>query len=218
VIDIGAWETRGYYANRLGDGSATDSERVTRDTWVVRDISDSEPWPFAAKMFDYVICSHTLEDIRDPVRVCREIVRVGRAGYVETPGAAAEVTRGVESPLWCGWHHHRWLVAEQSDGLAFLFKPHHIHNPFWPAVPAPSLLRPAAAADLSFRWTDAFAAEEDIRVDFDDLDGHLRRIARGAERRPSPRTVTRRVEEVGWTAYRRMRSAAGSTARRVAKR
>jgi hypothetical protein len=93
VIDIGTWETRGYYAGQLGAENTTDSQRVTRETWVVRDISDPEPWPFDAKMFDYVICSHTLEDIRDPVRVCREIARVGKAGYIETPGGAIEVTR-----------------------------------------------------------------------------------------------------------------------------
>jgi SAM-dependent methyltransferase len=218
VIDIGTWETRGYYAGRLGAANATDSQRVTRETWVMRDISDPEPWPFDAKMFDYVICSHTLEDIRDPVRVCREIARVGNAGYIETPGAAIEVTRGVESPLWCGWHHHRWLVSKQGDGLAFLFKPHHVHSPFWPAVPSPRLLRPEAAAHLSFRWNDAFPAAEDVRVDFGNLDGHLRGLARAAERRPSPRTTARHLEEVAWATYRRVRSAAGLTARRVAKR
>ena len=218
VIDIGSWETRGYYQTRLGDDQAVDSRRVTRDTWVVRDISDPEPWPFDDKMFDYVICSHTLEDIRDPVRVCREIARVGKAGYIETPGGAIEVTRGVESPLWCGWHHHRWLVLEEGDGLAFLFKPHHIHSSFWPAVPSPKLLRPTAAAHLSFRWSDVFAAEEDVRVDFTNLDGRLRTLARSAERRPSPRTKARRVEEAAWSTYRRARSFAASAARRAAKR
>lgn len=218
VIDIGSWETRGYYSTHLGDSGSTDGERVTPNTWVVRDISDPEAWPFDAKMFDYVICSHTLEDIRDPVGVCREIVRVGKAGYIETPGAAIEVTRGIESPLWCGWHHHRWLVQEESGGLAFLFKPHHIHSPFWPAVPSPRLLRPAAAAHLSFRWAAAFSAAEQVRVDFDDLDGQLQAIARSAERRQSPRTTTRRAREVTWTAYRRARALAVSAALRTTKR
>jgi hypothetical protein len=217
VIDIGSWETRGYYNARLGDGSSTDSERVTKDTWIGRDISDREPWPFADGMFDYVICSHTLEDIRDPVGVCSEIARVGKAGYIETPGAAIEVTRGIESPLWCGWHHHRWLVSERNGGLAFLFKPHHIHSPFWPAVPSPRLLRPEAATHLSFRWTGSLLAGEDVRVDFDDLDAHLQALARSSERRRSPRTTVRGVTKAWWTTYRRARSFAASARHRSAK-
>jgi SAM-dependent methyltransferase len=218
VIDIGSWETRGYYHTQLGGDRPAGGERVRRDTWIARDICDPEPWPFEDKMFDYVICSHTLEDIRDPVGVCREIIRVGKAGYIETPGAAVEVTRGVESPLWCGWYHHRWLVLEEADGLAFLFKPHHIHSPFWPAVPSPRLLRPSAAAHLSFRWLHAFGAEEEVRVDRNDLDARLTSLARASERRPSPRTTARRFEEAAWSAYRRARSFAVAAARRGARR
>jgi SAM-dependent methyltransferase len=209
VIDIGPWETRGYYHTHLGDKPVS-TARVTGDTWIVRDISDSAPWPFEDQMFDYVICSHTLEDVRDPVHACREIARVGRAGYVETPGAAIELTRGVESPLWCGWHHHRWLVSRDANQLNFLFKPHHIHSPFWPAVPSPKLLKASAAEHMSFRWEGTFGACEDIRVDFTDLDSRLQSIARASERRASPRTSARRVEETVWNAYRRVRASVGT--------
>jgi len=196
VIDIGSFATRGYYATSLGD-VAIGSERVTHASWVVQDISDPEPWPFDDGMFDYVICSHTLEDIRDPIRVCREIVRVGRAGYIETPGAATEVTRGIESPLWCGWHHHRWLVSKEAGGLSFLFKPHHIHSPFWP---------------------DTFNARENVLVDLDDLDGHLQALARSAELHPSRRTRAREVKGAVWSRYYRLRSVAASAARRASGR
>gem|GEM_PF-6800036 len=33
-------------------------------------------------MFDFVVCSHTLEDVRNPGRGCEEILRVGKAGYL----------------------------------------------------------------------------------------------------------------------------------------
>jgi ubiquinone/menaquinone biosynthesis C-methylase UbiE len=46
-------------------------EGFTRDTWVQRDICDHEPWPFEDRQFDFVVCSHTLEDVRDPVWVCK---------------------------------------------------------------------------------------------------------------------------------------------------
>jgi SAM-dependent methyltransferase len=41
--------------------------------------------PFEAGAFDYVICSHVLEHVTDPVAFCTEVFRVGRAGYFEYP-------------------------------------------------------------------------------------------------------------------------------------
>jgi hypothetical protein len=218
VIDIGPWETRGYYHTHLGGGTPVKDSRATQETWVVRDISDSRPWPFGDNQFDYVICSHTLEDVRDPIHVCREIARVGKAGYIETPGPATELTRGIESPLWCGWHHHRWLVLPNHNHLSFLFKPHHIHSPFWPAVPTPKLLRSSAAAHMSLRWSGSFSADEEVRIDFADLNSRLREIVDSSIRRRSARTAVRRAEEFVWSNYRRARATVGGLARASLKR
>ena len=46
---------------------------------------NAEPLPFPDGSFDFIYCRHTLEDIYDPMWVCREMGRVGRAGYIETP-------------------------------------------------------------------------------------------------------------------------------------
>ena len=62
------------------------------------------------------ICSHTLEDLRDPLWVCAELVRVAKAGYVEVPSRAAEQSRGWEHPRIAGLSHHRWLI--EIDGPA----------------------------------------------------------------------------------------------------
>jgi len=43
------------------------------------------------KEVDFVSCSHVLEDLRDPIRVCEEIVRVGKRGYIEVPSKTAEL-------------------------------------------------------------------------------------------------------------------------------
>ena len=48
-------------------------------------------WPFPDKTFDFVVCSHLLEDVRDPITVCRELCRVGKAGYIETPSRIREI-------------------------------------------------------------------------------------------------------------------------------
>ncbi len=143
VIDIGPWETRNGFAPR-----GARPERVTKERWVQQDICSPEPWPFDDDTFDFAICGQTLEDVRDPLTACAEMSRVGKAGYVESPHAAIELTRGVESPLWCGWGHHWWLVLREGPGLVFMMKPHHIHSRFWPAIASPRLLTPEAVEPI----------------------------------------------------------------------
>jgi len=118
VLDLMAWETRGLYG-------ATDPalERFSAQTWVQRDICSREPWPFADGAFDFAVCSHTLEDVRDPVWVCSELSRVARAGYVEVPSRLVEQSFGVQGD-WVGWGHHHWLIDVVDGALEFVFKPH----------------------------------------------------------------------------------------------
>src|SRR5258708_18990361 len=66
VIDLLAYEERGLY----GPEPDPPAERFTPATWVQRDICAREPWPFADGQFDFSVCSHTLEDVRDPVFAC----------------------------------------------------------------------------------------------------------------------------------------------------
>ncbi len=123
VIDLMAYDDRGLY----GDDIDPSSERFDGNTWVQRDICDKQPWPFADKQFDYVTCSHVLEDIRDPIWVCSELIRVAKAGYIEVPSRLEEQSYGFQGP-WAGWGHHRWLIDLEGDELIFVFKHHVLHN------------------------------------------------------------------------------------------
>jgi hypothetical protein len=97
-----------------------ESEWFTRNTWMQRDICAREPSPFRDRSFDFVICSHTLEDVRDPLGVCSELVRVGKAGHIEVPSRADESTWGVERPHQAGLAHHRWLIDIRENEVVFL--------------------------------------------------------------------------------------------------
>ena len=121
VLDLQPYETRGLYGQD-GDRSR---ERFTADTWVVRDICAREPWPFADDQFDFAVCAHTLEDVRDPVWVASELSRVAQAGYVEMPAAIEELTLGVQGP-WVGWGHHHWLCFVEDGGVTVVIKSHHL--------------------------------------------------------------------------------------------
>jgi hypothetical protein len=72
---------RGWYAPPQGGGR----EWFGRGTWIQRDICDREPFLFKDKEIDFVVCSQTLEDVRDPLWVCSEMIRVAKAGYIEVP-------------------------------------------------------------------------------------------------------------------------------------
>ena len=83
-----------------------------------------EGLPFADKAFDFVYCRHVLEDLYNPFLMCREMSRVAKAGYIETPSPLSELCRGIDggSPPWRGYHHHRFLVWNCRGVLIFLTK------------------------------------------------------------------------------------------------
>ncbi|MDA0737398.1 MAG: methyltransferase domain-containing protein [Nitrospirae bacterium] len=87
-----------------------------------------DKWPFEDKKFDFVFCSHTLEDVRDPIWVCQELMRVGKAGYIETPSRIIESMLGVERLRYCGYSHHHWLCELTDGGIEFMFKHAPLHS------------------------------------------------------------------------------------------
>lgn len=169
VLDILPHESRGLYGY---DDAERAAERFTRDTWVQRDVCASEPWPFADGMFDFAVCAHTLEDVRDPLRVCEELVRVARAGYVEVPAPVEELTFGIHGP-WVGWTHHRWITERDGDGLVFTAKPH--------LLPAPGRHLPAGTCDrlapeqrvLQLWWHEELPVRERVIGSAEELDTWL---------------------------------------------
>jgi len=170
VIDLMPYDTRGLYGEFDGR-----PERFSADTWVQRDICDHEPWPFADDQFDFAVCSHTLEDVRDPIRVCEELVRVAKAGYVEVPSRLEE-----QSPLgWhpgVGWTHHRWLidVDPAAPRIDFVFK----HGVVYTSADAQ--FPPGFHDSLTdeervscFWWEGLFAFGERVMMSAEELDPYL---------------------------------------------
>jgi hypothetical protein len=83
-----------------------------RARWVVRDVCDREPWPFADGRFAFAVCT-SLATVRDPVGVCAELSRVAVAGYVEVPTIEQELAGGGA----------RWLCDVVDAELVFVHKP-----------------------------------------------------------------------------------------------
>jgi hypothetical protein len=119
VLDAQAYEKR--TPGQLGHLG----ERFTRENWFVGDVCSRAAWSrFPDKSFDFVLCSHLLEDVRDPVFVCEQLVRVGRAGYIECPSRFRECARAHGSDVHAGYNHHRWIVDAEDDRIVFTAKLH----------------------------------------------------------------------------------------------
>jgi hypothetical protein len=196
VIDLLPHDTRGLYGE-----PDPEAERFSAETWVVRDICDRKPWPFEDDQFDFAICSHTLEDVRDPIWVCSELSRVARAGYVETPSRLEEQSLGVAGPF-VGWSHHHWLVDPVAGGLEFTFKPHALHaEPAHHFSAAEGAELTAEERVVAHFWRDELEASERIHFDEAKLhadlaavvaDNRERLSARARARTPAPPRSARR--------------------------
>jgi hypothetical protein len=202
VVDQMPYETRGLYGR---DGELP--ERFDAGTWVQRDICDREPFPFAGDRFDFVICSHTLEDIRDPIWVCAEINRIGKAGYIEVPSRLEEQTYGVHGP-WVGWSHHRWLVDVTPGRIEFSFKPHLLARAgdHFPAGFNRQLTDEERVEQLW--WTDGFEfAEHEFIGDAKDLDDYLAGFVRANGRgwQPPAPPVSERLRRFAQQTVTRVR-------------
>lgn len=169
VIDLMAYEERGLY----GSPADPQKERFSAATWIRRDICAREPWPVADKQFDFVVCSHTLEDVRDPIWVCDELTRVAKAGYIEVPSRLEEQTYGFQGP-WVGWGHHRWLIDVEDDQITFVLKHHVVHGRGTDHFPAEfrDSLTPERLVHCLW-WTGSFRYRERIFTDGPSLDAYL---------------------------------------------
>jgi predicted SAM-dependent methyltransferase len=87
------------------------------------DVSN-ERFPYDDKEVDFLYCRHTLEDVSNPRWLIKEINRVAKAGYIETPSPLIECARGADagSPSWRGYYHHRSIVWSDGNKLTVVPK------------------------------------------------------------------------------------------------
>jgi hypothetical protein len=194
VIDLMPYETRGLYGER-----DPEPERFTPETWLNLDICSRDPWPFADDQFDFAVCSHTLEDVRDPIWVCSELSRVARAGYVEVPSRLEEQSLGIHGASWVGWSHHHWLIDSEAGALRFVFKPHLLHaNPSFHFPPEFGAALTPEERVLTLFWEGELPAAETVFTDAEGLDSYLQAfVARNrdlcVDRAVSPPSGARRL-------------------------
>jgi len=193
VVDAEPYDTRGFYATVGMPGhQGGEREYFSAATWVQRDICEKTPWPFSDKYFDFSICSHTLEDIRDPLFVCSELIRVSKRGYIEIPSRLWETCRGWEPTGVAGLSHHRWLVDVTENHMQFTHKFHMINTEFDLAFPKSFLrrLHPNETVTMLW-WSGSFTYAETIVHGLHNQAAFLRDFVRQRYRYPAYRSTLR---------------------------
>jgi hypothetical protein len=147
------------------------------------------------------VCGHTLEDVRDPIWVCSELIRVARAGYIEVPSRLEE-----QSPMatqqGVGWTHHRWLVDIDAEAHTIDFVLKHgviyIDRRFQFPVGFHAGLSDAERVS-SLWWEGSFEAHERVFMSAEELDPYLEDFvdselaARGLSRPTRAQRLRKRV-------------------------
>lgn len=117
VLEVGSgdnpWPRSNVLCDRYPDDNTERTGKLERDhrEFVV---ADATKLPFGNKSFDFVFCSHVAEHIEDIESFFKEIQRVGRAGYIETPSYLFEQAIGTTTHIWALYIDNQTLVAQRK--------------------------------------------------------------------------------------------------------
>jgi SAM-dependent methyltransferase len=165
VLDIGSGGDPFPYATHLVDRHLEPTVHrhgpiINNSTPLVA--ADVHHLPFQDKYFDFVYCAHILEHVDDPVKACREIMRVGKRGYIETP------MMGEDMLFAWAEGRHKWHVVSCANTLCFFeYSPRQlkgIGSSAWEEVIMGHRYHPLQKAyfdnrdifDVMFPWEDNF--------------------------------------------------------------
>lgn len=134
VLDVGGASSTLFYAKYIididtGDEYNVNTNNSNRTIYPKKmniDI-DYNNFPFENKTIGFTYSRHTLEDIQNPMFAFNEIVRVSKAGYIETPSPLAELCENIDSSpndiQYRGYRHHRYIVWSDTDNNTIYFLP-----------------------------------------------------------------------------------------------
>ncbi len=147
VLDIGGGDAPFGYASVVTDAFPDmNAHRSGRSAHVANDVEFvqcfAEELPFADKAFDVAYCRMVLEHAIDPAAACREMMRVAKRGFLETPSPLAEYLGGHPTHRWIVWVER---LADLPPTLVFRRKPYR-------RAPLGYVLRGPWFADEEFRF------------------------------------------------------------------
>lgn len=137
LLDIGGGISPFARATHIVDLLPFDAERLSMNAWG----SDGSPamvwhaeqynqldlggdvrWPFDDQSIDLGLCSHTLEDLPNPIPALKEMARICRTVLIICPSRLLEHTLHLVRPSVCGFKHHTWMVEASATELTLTRK------------------------------------------------------------------------------------------------
>jgi SAM-dependent methyltransferase len=116
VLDIGSggwpFKRANHLADKYPDKTTHRAETMVRDERPFFEV-DLEHLSFGDQAYDFVFCSHVLEHLDNPGQAMRELMRVGRRGYIEVPTRLSDVMFNFTRLP----NHHRWHGMVLGDTL-----------------------------------------------------------------------------------------------------
>lgn len=125
VIDIGGGlrNKAGIPIDTLFDLSDESLKKNTNKIEIIKkDFCTKEGWDtLEDNHFDFSICTHTLEDVRDPYFVIQQIIRTSKEGYIAVPHKYRELNFSTSKSV-LGYAHHRWIFGMRNGVLNIISK------------------------------------------------------------------------------------------------
>jgi hypothetical protein len=130
VIDIGGIALNGKtdfsgthsWSREVTDFVVDINAPADRTDCLPMDICDYKQWKKLEKiveqrgMFDYAICTHTLEDVYNPIIVLEKLPSIARAGIITVPSARTELS-SVENVSWLGLNPTAFIKFFNSSSV-----------------------------------------------------------------------------------------------------
>jgi len=119
VLDIGSggwpFKRANHLADKYPDETTHRVEEMVRDERLFFEV-DLESLSFEDGYYDFVFCSHVLEHMDNPGQAMRELMRIGRRGYIEVPTRLSDVMMNFTRIP----NHHRWHGVVLDNTLVLL--------------------------------------------------------------------------------------------------
>jgi len=119
VLDIGSGGEPFPYSNFLLDrfpGKTQHRYNPLKTNSLPFTVGDIEFLPYKDKSFNFVYCAHVLEHVENPERALKEILRVGKSGYIEVPTKMSDIVFNFAKLK----HFHKWHISIVGNTLIFI--------------------------------------------------------------------------------------------------
>ncbi len=155
LLDVGAsanpWS--GDYITHVVDVE----NRGVKAQHFIGNISDRKVWDEVLEYvkvhgkFDFLVSTHTLEDISAAALCCNMFSLIAKEGYIAIPSKYAELSK--PEGEWLGYIHHRWIYDMEGD--KFMGYPKQNFLEYMPYVHDWAGKNPRAGREeLQFFWKD----------------------------------------------------------------